>query len=323
MIKYGNMNNTSNQYKTNNKKRSLKQVGNQNQIVSTPMILLMVLITSFFYVLPLGRFKIGGFSSDIRIYDIVFILYVLLVGRYQMPRLFVLINRDNQFHRYAVILIGLVVFSLGLTWVLRGPSEILPVLIRVYRFIMYFLVGSFAFITLKTPRRQRIALGVYYSNVIIQTLLAFAQSMKWIPSFWPDYWLVSYGAYPVGTLSPHHLQIGVIMLIGIALSMFLFRTWKSIIMRIILSLIMCMMAIVAIHAEIRTAWFALPAWLIAYVLIYRKQAIWPLTVLMAGVLLVFFLFGQPFMESTQEVILRRIIDPLSYEGLRGIIGDRE
>jgi hypothetical protein len=287
------------------------------------MIWLALLITSFFYVLPLGRYSLAGYSSDFRIYDFIFILYFLFTGRYQINRLLFLIHDRSQYHRYAIILIIMVIFSLGLTWVSVGTNHMPPVLIRTYRFTMYFLIGSFAFLTINTPKKQRFVLGIFYANVIIQTLLAFAQGMKWLPNLWPAYWLDNYGDFPVGTLSPHHLQIGVVMLIGIALSMVIFRLYKNIFLRGLLVLLISMMVVVILRAEIRTVWFALAGWIIAYFFIYRKQAIFPFFLLLSGLLLIYLLFGQAIWVSLQEVLNRRLIDPVEYSGLYGILGDRE
>jgi hypothetical protein len=188
---------------------------------------------------------------------------------------------------------------------------------------MYFLVGSFTFITLNTPQKQQFAFTVFYVNVLIQTIIAFLQSINLLPSFWPNYWLVSYGVYPVATLSPHHLQIGIVMMIGISMSMFLFRLSNKFIIKSLLSLTIGVMLIVAVHAEIRTVWFALIGWVIAYIFIYRQKSIWPLILLGVFIIIAYMAFGRDYGVSVQEIINRRLLDPIEYQGLSGVIGDRE
>jgi len=200
---------------------------------------------------------------------------------------------------------------------------VLSTFIRFYRFVMYYLIGSFTFLILKTPRQQRFALNVFYINILIQTLLAFAQGMDWLPNLWPDYWLVGYGSFPVGTLSPHHLQIGMIMLIGVGLSMMFFRIKKNILTRGLLVILISLMMVVTIRSELRTAWVSFVGWLIAYIVIYRQRAVWPTIFIFVGIFIIYLLFGKDIWISIQEVFTRRLINPIEMEGISGVLGDRE
>jgi hypothetical protein len=49
-------------------------------VIGGATLWLAVLITSYFYALPLGRFSFGGVATDFRIYDFVFIAFMLFAG---------------------------------------------------------------------------------------------------------------------------------------------------------------------------------------------------------------------------------------------------
>jgi O-antigen ligase len=294
----------------------------EDEKLGSSMFWLTLMIFSLFYCLPLGRYTIAGISTDFRIYDFMFIVFLLFVGAEELPKLQALIKDKRQYHRFAWFLILMVIFSIAISFITRGRI-VLSTFIRVYRFMMYFLVGSFTFIILNTPKRQKFALNVYYINVIFQVILAFAQSMGWLPNFWPAYWLEGYGDFPVGTLSPHHLQIGIIMLIGIGLSMMFFRLKKNIFIRVVLVILLSLMMVVTIRSELRTAWVSLIGWLIAYVIIYRERSIWPILLLTFGIFLTYFLFGNDIWVSLQDVLDRRLIYPYEARGFRGVLSDRE
>lgn len=283
---------------------------------------LSLLITSFFYCLPLGRFSIGGISSDFRIYDFMFVIFFMFAGLRQLPKLKSLLDQKSHYFRFTLALIVFVLFSSIITFILKS-SSILAVMIRIYRFMMYFLSGSFTYVILDTPKKQKFILTVYYINVVVQALLAFAQGMKWLPNFWPDYWLLGYGDFPVATSSPHHLHIGVIMLIGIAISMMFFRYKKNIFIKIILILLMCIMLVVIIRAENRTVWVALVGWLLVYFFINRGKAIWPMLLLASGFIFAYALIGKDLWASLEEVINRRFVNPYELSGVSGVLGDRE
>lgn len=295
----------------------------KTETLGATVLWLALLITSYFYCLPLGRFSVAGYQSDFRIYDFLFPAFFLFIGKPQWQKLRLLIKDRSHFYYYSVILIFLVILSLGVVFITSGASRMPVALIRVYRFVMYFLVGSYTYVIVDSPRKQRFILGVFYFNIVVQTFLAFAQGMKWLPSFWPEYWFVNYGFQPVGTLSPHHLQIGIVMFMGITLSMTFFNLQKNILLRLGLSVLIALMLVVAALAGIRTVWFALVGWVAAYFFVHRFRGVFPFLVLLLGIVLVFRLMGESVLSPAQSIIETRLLNPYRVGGVNELMSERE
>jgi hypothetical protein len=290
--------------------------------IDLSVFVLGLLITSYYYVVPLGRFSFGGFLSDFRIYDFAFVVFVLIVGIKQLPRFIELVENKTDFNYLSVLLIGLIWFSLAITAITGGMDRFLPALIRAVRFSAYLIAAGYVVVLVDSPRKFRFIFAIIYANIVIQSLLAFAQGLKLLPSFWPDYWLSAYGDLPVGTLSPHHKQIGVVMILGISLSFTLIRSTKNLFLRALLLLLLSVMVIVPILALSRTAWLGIIGFLLAY--FYRHRAKGLIMIgLVSLILLGLFYFGQDSIRQSLVTDINSVlIDRLDRYGFAGIAGDR-
>jgi len=79
----------------------IKKLRKETDNLGPSMFWLTLMITALFFCLPLGRFSIAGVSSDFRIYDFMFIIFLLFVGLEKMPKLEQLFKNKDQFHRFA------------------------------------------------------------------------------------------------------------------------------------------------------------------------------------------------------------------------------
>src|SRR5207244_436739 len=100
----------------------------------TPVIGLAVLITSFFFVLPLGRYSVGSTLTDFRVYDFAFIGFMLVFGLRHLGRLQALWKDKSSFHYWAMVLLVLVWLSLIITGIDRGLLPLLAGALRASRF---------------------------------------------------------------------------------------------------------------------------------------------------------------------------------------------
>jgi O-antigen ligase len=283
---------------------------------------LAALISSYYYVLPLGRYSLGGTASDFRLFDFVFIGFMMFVGIPRLAEVRALFNKQHIFVRYSIIFMWFVLMSLGLTFVFAGQAKFLAAGLRGYRFLSYFVAAAYVLVLVDNPSKFRLIFRVIYVNLIIQALLSFFQAQGWIPGFWPSYWLVTYGEWPVGTLSPHHKHIGVVLLLGLALTLTLLRQTKSWYFKLGYLVLIIIMILDSIYTGARTAWLAFIALYIADAFVYRSLNLFPILFISIGLGLLFF-FGSPdFLVPLETQLQERLFAPLEDEGIDGIASER-
>jgi O-antigen ligase len=286
--------------------------------------LIAVLICSYFYTLPLGRYTIFGISSDFRVYDFVFIVCGFIIGLRNLREIFDLNADHSRYPFWTIILIGLVLFSLVLTAALGDLDKMLASLIRMYRFFMYFITPVLILAVVKTPKSQRFLFNLLYVNILIQAGLAFAQGLGWLPNLWPDYWRYSYHYYdaPVGTLSPHHLQIAVVMMMGIMMSVTLFQISRSILKIIWIAAGAAIMLSVIIMSGTRTVWFAMPLMILAYIWLNRIRGAIIFVVVAVLVSLSLYVAWDIISSPLEQQLNIRLFEPIERSGLSEVFGDR-
>jgi O-antigen ligase len=305
-----------------NRSFSIKEAKTEESSLGFPVIMLAILITSYFYVLPLGRYAVGGVLTDYRLYDFVFVAFFLIVGLKEFPKVqWLWQQRDSLFH-WMFWLIFLVCISLSLTMLLSGLRSFMPGVIRAVRFSYLLLTASFVTTLANTPKRFKFILLVFYLNIVLQAILAFAQGLKWLPNFWPQYWLVSYGNFPVGTLSPHHQHIGIVMLLGIAMTLAFFQHTKNYILRGLLLLILGLMTAVPIFAGIRTAWIGFLGIVLGYFLVYGARGFPGLVVVGLGLFALFYTSQDLVRAPLEEQIQNRVLSQVDVGGVEELYGER-
>ncbi len=291
--------------------------------LGAPTIGLAVLITSYFYCLPLGRYSLGGTASDFRAYDFTLFFFVAFLAGRMRPRIRALTADRANFHRWAFFLLVLVWASLIMTYTTGGPARLLFAALRAYRFTGFLFIAVFIVAIANTPQRWQFLLKVFYVNICVQALLVCGQEFGIVPHLWPDYWTAGYWiagkAVPVGTLSPHHKQIGVIMMLGIAMSVAYTsvapRTQKVI---LIAPLVAMLMALTVCGA--RTALLGMAAYVLAYVYVHRGRAIPTLTFIGLS-LVVAYMYSPSWLtdplESELDARITARVDKLGFAGLSG------
>jgi O-antigen ligase len=287
-----------------------------------PTIAMAAVITSYFYCLPLGRFALGGITSDFRIYDFICFGFLFLMGAPIASRALRICRRRSSFCRWALLLAVLVWVSLMLAFAMGTSDKIMPSLIRAYRFTCYLLMPAFVIVIADTPRRWRFLLMVFFVNVCIQAGLAFLQGVNIVPYLWPSYWRKNYGEATVGTLSPHHKHIGVVMLLGVALALSLLRSARSLVIRAAMVGTIAVMLMVIVFCGARTAWLGIGVSGLAYMIIHRGRALLMLPMLALGVAAIFWVGQDLIRKPLEDQVRARLIDRIDRFGIDGVARDR-
>lgn len=278
----------------------------QDRKLGFPVIALAGLLTSYFYVLPFGRYSVSTFTTDFRLFDFTILAFVATVVVPYRHRLAALVAERGSYHRVVVLLIAIVWLSLLMTYATSGVSKFLPGVIRAARFSAYLLTASWVVMLANTPTRARFIARVLLVNIAVQATLALLQTREIIPNLWPTYWQ-SYGDYPVGTLSPHHKHIGVVMLLGTGMCLGLLHGSRRFLVVVGLVCVIAMTLVVPVLSGSRTAWLGLGTLFAAHALRQRLGGIHIILVVAGGLVLAYFAGGDWLIEAAEDQFDRRFM----------------
>ncbi len=296
--------------------------GSSSSGLGLPTIALAALITSHYYTLPLGRYSFGDVKSDFRIYDFVFIAVALTILHVWVPRTRAIMRLPRGFWRTSLWLLVLVWLSLLLTAAFGGMDRVAPAGLRAARLTTYFLAGAWAAVIPGTQKERRFLLWVVYLNIAFQAGYAALQGLDILSNPWPPYWISRYGNLPVGTLSPHHKHIGVVMLLGIAVSTTLLRTTRPVWARLLLLAMLALMVAVPLMAGSRTALLGFAGLLCGYMYVHVRSGLISVIAIGLAVSAVLWLSWEHIGEPVEVQLDERLANPLASRGLEGIAEDR-
>src|SRR5690606_8614997 len=137
---------------------------------------LCILITSYFYCLPLGRFSFAGYQSDFRIFDFAIVLFWLTNWGYLSSRIQIIHRAHRLCTHYAKMVAIIVVVSLLFAIVFRG-YYLGPALIRLFRFVAYVATLVACIAIVDSRQKFRTLITVFYVNILIQAIIAFLQGI--------------------------------------------------------------------------------------------------------------------------------------------------
>lgn len=287
-----------------------------------PIWPLVLLIISFFYCLPLGRFSIGRFDSDFRIFDfaILFSYSYYLSNGLVNKEISILLKSKSWFLRWSKILIILVLISVVVALLYSGTSYMLPRMIRLYRFLSYLFIPFIVFSVVRTKADYLLFFRLFFILSALVGVIAFFQGLGRIPNFWPDYWRIMYGENdaPVATLSPHHKHIGVIMLVGICLSVSLWFRAKAWLLKIVIALLCLVMFTVPLFTGTRTYLLGFVGVIPALFFIGKGKAVLPILLMTVGSIIFLQYYGDAISSRVERKFDERVtsrIEKLGYEGL--------
>ena len=280
---------------------------NENYIKS----FLAILITSYFYCLPITRFSFIAISTDLRLYDIVFIIGFIFIF---LPMGGVVLKNKvaPKYIFYSKILIGIILYSMVISFVLSGSTRLAIACVRFFRFFSFLYAGYIIIGMVKKESTLIFLFKVFYINILIQAIISSLQVWGWIPPLWPDYWLANYGFGNVATLSPHHKHIGVIMIIGFALSLlFIINNSKELrTMRILAIVLLPFIILSMFGAHTRTGLFGGLVFILVFYIIsannFRTQAI-----LIIFSILIYFILADTIIEYSYNYFNNYIVQKIA------------
>lgn len=270
----------------------------------SPLIWLAVLIVSYFYCLPLGRFTFTGIASDFRVYDFAILLFWIFNWNYLVPRVKFIYSRKRIGLNIVLTLMIVIVISLVFNFIHRGSYYIGPTLIRAYRFIAYLSTMAAVVAVVDNRKKFFFIFKVFYGCIISVAVLAFLQGVGVLDSFWPLYWREMYALNdaPVATLSPHHKHIGVVMLMGISLSLGLIYYFRRIDLKILFSFLAVLMLSIPLMGGTRTFLLGLAGLIAGLLFIAKEKSI----VMILFMSISFYFFYNYTPDEITEITLERI-----------------
>jgi O-antigen ligase len=283
---------------------------------------LALLLISFFYCLPLGRYSIGGFDTDFRFFDFAILL---AFGYYAADSSVAsvaaaLLRSDRWFHKWLKFLFLLILLSLLVSIAYGGSNFLLPRLIRLYRFLAYISVSFLVISVVRSKATYLQFFRLLFWLITVVGAIAFAQGLGFIGNFWPDYWRIMYSENnaPVATLSPHHKHIGVIMLVGVCLGLGYYLRTRSMFMKAGLVLLILMMFTVPLFSGTRTYLLGFVGVLPAMMFIGRQSIVIPSIIIVTSAYLLVQFSGDTISGRVEQKFEQRVtsrIEKLGYEGL--------
>ncbi|MDW8274339.1 MAG: O-antigen ligase family protein [Chitinophagales bacterium] len=272
--------------------------------------------------MPFGRYSVGGFDTDYRVYDlaILFVFGYYFANETVVKELLRLLRQKKLFTWWLKVLMILLVLSVFVSLFFGGYDFLLPRLIRLYRFLAYLSI-PFLVLAVVRSRDQYIKLfNLLFFLISLVGVIAFLQGLNVLPNFWPEYWRAMYSENdaPVATLSPHHKHIGVVMLVGVCLGMGYFFLVRSVALKLIIVVLILIMFTVPLFAGTRTYMLGFAGVLPALLIIGRINLVVPLSVFLIMGWLAIGLGGEQVVEKVERKYEKRVasrIERFGYEGL--------
>lgn len=288
----------------------------------TNIVPLIFLLISFFYCLPLGRYNVGGFDSDFRIYDFMILLVFgfYLLNQDVAREISRILHVQDLFTKWIKWLIVLLILSIFIATFYSGITFLLPRLIRLYRFISYLIVPFFVIAAVRTRTQYLTVFNTFFLLTAVTALIAFLQGLNYLPNFWPEYWVEMYSENdaPVATLSPHHKHIGVVMLVGVCIGLGYFLIVRNFFLKFLIAVSILVMFTVPLFAGTRTYLLGFVGVFPALIYIGRVQFIASLTFLVIIAYFTLSAGGEQITERVEQKFEKRVasrVERFGYEGL--------
>ncbi len=176
--------------------------------------------------------------------------------------------------------------------------------IRLFRFFAYFMTLPAFIVIVRNETNLRFITWVFYVNILFQAILAFLQGINYIPHLWPDYWREMYGFHnaPVGTLSPHHKHISMVMLMGFSMTLGFMSIYRSFFIKGIFGAIAVLIIFIPLFAGTRTFILAFVGFFIGFIYIQKIRTIPIFAMIAVG----YILFSINLSDDTEHLVYSRV-----------------
>ncbi len=194
----------------------------RERIWTIEFFFLFALSLSYLYCLPLLRTGVilGVTASEVRLYDVVFIIMLVVVIA---PKWNTIFERWNSFSRaHKFLLYWIIVGFVGLFFTLYfRESRFLIGVIRYFRFFAFSLVFVIGFLFIVNRRQLLLLFDATIVCIAIISVIGSLQGLNILPNLWPDYYSIysdfEGGYLSTATLAPNHTHYSLIMAFGIVM----------------------------------------------------------------------------------------------------------
>lgn len=194
-----------------------------NRVWTIQFFYVLALSLSYFYCLPLLRTGVvlGITASEVRLYDIVFVLGFLVIVVPNFSRVFSDGFTLTSAHRrlLAWLIVGLV--GLFVTYFYRESRFVIGI-VRYFRFFSFSAVFAFGFLFITNKRQLQILFDSLLFCIILISIIGSLQGIGSLPNLWPDYYSIYWqnedGYLATATLAPNHTHYSMIMAIGMIMT---------------------------------------------------------------------------------------------------------
>lgn len=276
---------------------------------------LFVLSLSYLYCLPLLRTGViaGVTASEIRLYDLAFLIMFVLIIAPQLSKVFQRWSSFSQAHKFLLYWIILGFVGLFVT-LLNNENRFLIGIIRYFRFFSFSLVFVLGFMFIKTRKQVLLLFDAMIVCIALISVIGSLQGFNIIPNLWPDYYAIysdfEGGYLSTATLAPNHTHYSLIMAFGMVMIITRFTiSFKPSILNLVFLFSLMPMLYSMIASRGRSGWLVLGVYLVVNLFLSRNVKGILFTVLLGGGIA--FFMGtdiQAGNSSVQDILLYRSIN---------------
>lgn len=265
---------------------------------------IIFVIGALFYCVPFGGVSLGGEDSDFRIYDFALWVFILYNYKYLRERFSLTVISENK--KRVFLLLGAFLIGAVVAIILKGSALYLVIiLVRISRMVAYLLFFLILTMRINTQTELKVLINTFYSLGVLNAIVAVLQSRGILPYFWPAKWLGNYGflSWPTAFLSPHHLQIGVVMILVCGLSMYYLLSGRTLLKFFHIGVTILSIYVIFLNDSRTGIFFSVIICLIS--LLKMKEANATILIFPLAIFIIFNYFGNfvNFFEQTYDRIV--------------------
>ncbi len=278
----------------------------------------VALSLSYFYCLPLLRTGVllGVTASEIRLYDLVFIIILFSIIIPRSATFFFYWRNLSKAHKFLLYWIIVGFFGLILLGILKGDKFLIG-MIRYIRFFSFSSIFVFMYIAITNRRQLQFLYDAVLTVIIIISVLGTLQGVAILPNFWPDYysayWQGTEGYLSTATLAPNHTHYSLVMAIGIIMVFATLKVNFNFSLKYLFFLSgLIPLSYSMIVSQGRSGWLVLGIY-VGYTILFSRGKVVTLSLLFATVFFIFTYFNtdsnpNPDKLTVQEILLYRSIN---------------
>lgn len=282
---------------------------------TTEFTLLLILSMSYLYCLPLLRTGVvlGITASEIRIYDLVFLIVLMFIIIPNINLIFKQWNDFSKAHRFLLYWVILGIVGLIITLINRDSRFIIGI-IRYFRFFSFSIIFVLGFLYIKNRRQLVIIFDAILFGIVLISILGSLQALNLVPNLWPDYYAIytefEGGYLSTATLAPNHTHYSLIMAFGLIMIITrLSISSRPSLLNFIYLLSMLPMLYSMIASKGRSGWLVVGIFIVVNLLLGRNLKGLITLVLIVGAVGIFFNSNIKAGGTTvQDILLYRSIN---------------